>query len=298
MDRCEIELFLNLGLTESMWSMDTFHAYERDLSLYVLFLEELNFSNINQSGADSILKFMAHRRAVGDSNRTLARRQAALRSFHHFLLAEKVVREDVSAHLPGAKRQKTLPHYLTTKEMALLLGVSQGGAVLDFRDQAIIEILYATGIRVAELVGLDAADFRREQNLEALKVLGKGRKERFVPIHQQAVQALDRYLKRSRPRLAKPHSPGNLFLGVRGGALSRVAVYKRLRKLGRDAGIKQTVTPHLLRHTFATHLVHKGADLRSVQEMLGHANLETTTVYTSVDAERLKKVHASAHPRA
>ncbi|MFT7617800.1 MAG: integrase/recombinase XerD [Planctomycetota bacterium] len=280
-----------------MWSVCTRVAYARDLELYVLFLEEVKCPNIAKSDAKFILRFMERRRHAGDSRRTLARRQAALRSFHRFLLAEGVIREDVTAHLPTPKRAKSLPHYLTLAEMDRLLDHCQGEKSLQRRDLAIVEILYATGIRVSEMVGLDVADFQRGNKVESLKVLGKGRKERFVPVHGKAIEALEKYLSRSRPQLVKPLSPSNLFLGARGHALSRIAIYKRLRQLGQGAGIRQSVTPHLLRHTFATHLVHQGADLRSVQEMLGHANLDTTTIYTSVDAERLKKVHSRAHPR-
>ncbi len=297
-DRGEMQMFLSLGLTESMWSLRTHEAYNRDIELYLLFLEEVGCKSVAHSNATLILQFMEKRRKVGDSRRTRARRQAALRSFHRYLLSEGVLEEDVCVHLPTPKRAATLPHYLTMAEVARLLKQCAGAGPLARRDLAIVEILYATGIRVSELVGLDVADFQQGIQVESLKVLGKGRKERFVPIHEHAVLALECYLRRSRPQLAKPLSPGSLFLGAQGRPLSRNAVYKRLRKLGLQAGIRTVVTPHLLRHTFATHLVHEGADLRSVQEMLGHANLETTTVYTSVDAERLKKVHTRAHPRA
>ena len=298
LDRAEISLFLSLGLAESGWSPHTKEAYANDLDLYLAFLHLAGAKSLAESNADQIIAFLAARRAEGDAPRTLNRRLATLRSFHRYLLAEKVLHEDVLAHLDPPKRPQSLPHYLTVKEMLALMKAPQGDGPLAIRDRAIIELLYASGIRVSELVGLKDADLRSDNEIDSIKVLGKGDKERFVPLHQTATSALSRYLTKARPKLLSPDFCAALFLSKSGRTLSRVAVYQRLRKLGQAAGIRQVVTPHLLRHTFATHLVHEGADLRSVQEMLGHTNLETTTIYTSVDAERLKIIHARCHPRS
>ena len=296
-DRGELEVFLGLGVTESMWSARTHEAYRRDLELYLEFLDELGIDSLGESDEHAIMGFLATRRAQGDAPATLARRQAALRSFHRHLMREGVISRNVLDRLPAGRRERRLPHFLSLPEMDRLLETTAGDAPLALRDRALVETLYATGIRVSELVGLDAADLVRADDLESIKVLGKGGKERFVPIHATAAGALRAYLERGRPRLARVDSPGALFLGRSGHGLGRNAVFKRLRRLGLAAGIAQPVTPHLLRHTFATHLLHEGADMRSIQEMLGHANLETTTIYTSVDTERLRRVHRRAHPR-
>ncbi|MEE9395116.1 MAG: tyrosine recombinase [Planctomycetota bacterium] len=299
-DRAEITVFTDLRAAERGWSRHTCEAYLRDLNLYADFLSARQIERFSLSRAPLIFDFLAAREAAGDSERTLNRRLAALRSFHRHLLEEGAMKEDILVHLPAPKRLKTLPHYLTKKEMAALLDAAgQVDRPTASRDIALIELLYATGIRVSELCGLKELDLRppEAQGLAQILVLGKGSKERWVPLHALAWEALQRYLGGGRSDLAKPNSPAAIWLNRRGKALSRHAVYRILRELGLVAQIRQTVTPHLLRHTFATHLVHEGADLRAVQELLGHANLETTTIYTSVDADRLRDIHRRHHPR-
>ncbi|MEZ6194379.1 MAG: tyrosine recombinase [Planctomycetota bacterium] len=299
-DRAEIGVFLDLRGAEAGWSPHTRAAYRRDLELYADHLETRGVATFAAGGADAILAFLALRRRAGDAERTLNRRLAALRSFHRHLMEEGILREDPFQRLPAAKRARTLPHYLSKKEMTSLLDAAAAREGPEgLRDVAIVEILYASGIRVSELTGLGPGDVGRpdETGIAQLVVLGKGNKERFVPLAAPAQEALATWLAEGRPHLARPDSPDRLFLSTRGRALSREAVYRRLRETGLAAGIRQRVTPHLLRHTFATHLVHQGADLRAVQEMLGHANLETTTIYTSVDAERFRSIHRRFHPR-
>ncbi len=293
----EVELFLSLGVAEEAWSARTRAAYARDLDLYLHHLKELGIIELAESRAETILSFLAARRRAGDADRSLARRLACLRSFHKHLLKERVLEADVLAHLPSPRRARNLPKYLGRREIESLFAAVEGESPLALRDRAILELLYATGIRVSELCGLDEADLGGRGALESIKVLGKGGKERFVPLHDRAALALDRWRRAGRPKLLGPDFCPRLFISQRGGALNRVAVYQRIRRLGLKAGLRRRVTPHLLRHTFATHLIQEGADLRSVQELLGHANLETTTIYTAVDAKRLKEVHARHHPR-
>jgi integrase/recombinase XerD len=299
-DRAEIEIFLDLRGSESGWSPHTRAAYRRDLGLYADFLASRGHERFADGDAETIMAFLTARRAAGEADRTVNRRLAAVRSFYRHLLEEGGLREDPFARMPAAKRPRSLPHYLTRAEVEALLDAAAGepdpeGA----RDVAIVEVLYGTGIRVSELVGLGSGDLRRpdETGIAQLVVLGKGSKERFVPLNARAQESVLHYLAEARPQLARPDSPDRLFLSTRGRLFSREAIYRRLRDLGLKAGIRQRVTPHLLRHTFATHLVHEGADLRAVQEMLGHANLETTTIYTSVDAQRFRKLHQKFHPR-
>lgn len=298
-DREQIDIFLDEGSAEHGWSPHTRAAYRRDLELYLDHLAKRGI-RLPQAGADAVLDFLSWRREEGDSERSMARRRAAVRSFSRHLLAEGLVQEDLAARLPSARRPASLPHYLRLEEIECLLEAAAGDAPGAILDRALVELLHATGLRVSELCGLTPSDRmpdERGDGLISLKVHGKGGKQRFVPVHATAREALDHWLTRGRPRWLRPDSPRRLFLGARGGVLRRETVYARLSRLGRRAGLRTPVTPHLLRHSFATHLVHAGADLRIVQEMLGHANLETTTIYTSVDSERLKEIHLRCHPR-
>ncbi len=299
-DHGEIAVFLDLGVAEEGWSPHTRAAYRRDLELYSAFLGDLGKSGVQESTAPTILAFLSRRRLEGDGDSTLNRRLAAIRSFHRHLLAEGVLKEDVLSLLPPGRRTRRLPKSLTREQIEALLEAPRGAAPLARRDRALLEILYATGIRVSEACGLDLGDLhppRDGADLPHLKVKGKGGKERFIPLHGKAAAALAAWLREGRPRLVRAGSPPAIFLSRGGRRLRRDGVYRRVREWGRKAGVPVPVTPHLLRHSFATHLVHEGAGLREVQEMLGHANLETTTLYTSVDGERLKALHARCHPR-
>ena len=299
-DHGEISVFLDLGVAEEGWSPHTRDAYRRDLELYSAFLADLGKSGVQQSTASTILAFLAHRRLKGDGESTLNRRLAAIRSFHRHLLREGVLKEDTLSLLPSRRRAKRLPKSLSRAQVESLLEAPRGSAPLARRDRALLEILYATGIRVSEACGLDLGDLhppKETADLPHLKVKGKGGKERFVPLHGKAAAALSGWLTEGRPRLVRGDSPPAVFLSRTGRRLRRDGVYRRVRDWGLKAGVSVRVTPHLLRHSFATHLVHEGAGLREVQEMLGHAKLETTTLYTSVDGGRLKALHERCHPR-
>lgn len=297
-DRREIDDFLDQKTAAEGWSVHTRDAYRHDLHLYSVHLESLGATSWAESSAEKVLGFLAARRKLKESERTVARRLAAVRSFHRYLREEKILKKDVLDGLPPAKRSKTLPHFLTRDEITALLEAPKGNGPLALRDRAIIELLYAGGMRASELVGISEADLVREGGVvRAVKVFGKGQKERYIPIHRTAAAKIALYLARGRPKLDSPDGSRLLFLGRGGKKLSRIALYLRLRRYGLVAGIRRRVTPHLLRHTFATHLVHEGADLRAVQEMLGHADLATTTIYTSVDTKRLKDIHRRFHPR-
>jgi integrase/recombinase XerD len=298
-DRHEITLFLDLRLAERGWSAATRAAYQRDLGLLADYLGELTVQRFQDLTIPLILDFLKMRREVGDSLRTLNRRSAAIRSFCRFLNEEEILADDLNRDLPPAHRTKNLPHFLDSDEMASLLEAPHGKPAIVLRDRALIELLYGSGIRVSELTGLEASHLRPSPHGEGLIVWvrGKGGKERQVPLHATASEAIAAYLATGRPELTRPNGSTRLFLSIRGAALSRRAVYEVLRRLGQVAGITQNVTPHLLRHTFATHLVHEGADLRAVGELLGHAQVSTTTIYTSVDTRRLRELHSQFHPR-
>jgi integrase/recombinase XerD len=227
---------------------------------------------------------------------TLGRKVACLRSFYRHLRREGLIEHDPTADLHGPRKTQRLPRVLTREEVASLLREPQGTEPLALRDRALLELMYACGLRVSEVTGLELADVDLEEGM--LRARGKGSKERLVPVGRQAIVALNAYTARGRPVLLGVKHEAKLFLNRRGGGLTRQGLYKIVQGHARGAGLQERMSPHTLRHSFATHLLAGGCDLRSLQEMLGHADLATTQVYTHLSAERLKDAYFSAHPRA
>jgi integrase/recombinase XerD len=227
---------------------------------------------------------------------TLGRKVACLRSFYRHLRREGVIAHDPTADLHGPRKTQRLPRVLSREEVARLLREPSGTEPLALRDRALLELMYACGLRVSEVTGLELGDVDVEEAM--LCARGKGSKERLVPVGRQAIAALEVYRARGRPVLLGAKSESRLFLNRRGGGLSRQGLYKIVQGHARGAGLHERMSPHTLRHSFATHLLDGGCDLRSLQEMLGHADLATTQVYTHLSAERLKDAYFSAHPRA
>jgi integrase/recombinase XerD len=227
---------------------------------------------------------------------TLGRKVACLRSFYKHLRREGLIEHDPTAELHGPRKTQRLPRVLTRQEVARLLGEPKGTEPLALRDRALLEAMYACGLRVSETTGLELADVDLEEGM--LRARGKGSKERLVPVGRQAVAALSAYVQRGRPVLVGGRAETKLFLNRRGTGLTRQGLYKIVQGHARGAGLEDRMSPHTLRHSFATHLLAGGCDLRSLQEMLGHADLATTQVYTHLSAERLKDAYFSAHPRA
>jgi len=227
---------------------------------------------------------------------TLARKVAALRSFYRHLRGEGALEHDPTADLRGPRKSRTLPRVLSREEVTCLLGEPRGADPRALRDRALLEVMYACGLRASEAIGLELADVDLEEGV--LCARGKGSKERLVPIGRQAVAALRAYCRRGRPALLGAKAESRLFVNHRGTRLTRQGLYKIVQGHARGAGLEEKMSPHTLRHTFATHLLAGGCDLRSLQEMLGHADLATTQIYTHLSAERLKDAYFSAHPRA
>ncbi|MGZ6269588.1 MAG: site-specific tyrosine recombinase [Candidatus Limnocylindrales bacterium] len=232
---------------------------------------------------------------------SLRRRAASLRGFYRFCYAEELIPVDVAAHLDLPRRSRQLPETLTVAEVEALLTVPDPATPDGLRDRALVELLYAAGLRISEALGLDREDFSQEGAF--VRVIGKGDKERLVPVGEVALAWLDRYLGESRPAaLARHHvvpvRGGPLFISARGLRLSRGVAWRIIKRCAAAAGLSDAVTPHTLRHSFATHLLEGGADLRIVQELLGHASISTTQLYTHLTGERIKEVYARAHPRA
>ena len=220
----------------------------------------------------------------------------ALRHFFGHLKREGLIGHDLSAALDLPRLDRLLPEMLSEAEVDLLLSVELSDTPLGLRDRAMLEVLYASGLRAGEIVGLRLENYLREEGL--LRVIGKGNRERVMPVGKKAVDALDRWLSRGRPLLVKAKTGGDIFLGAHGRKLTTARVWQIVQEMARLAGLEKKIWPHLLRHSFATHLLSHGADLRAIQEMLGHASLATTQVYTHVDQARLKQIHRQFHPRA
>jgi integrase/recombinase XerD len=278
-------------------SRHTSAAYRRDLDQCAHWLANARKRHSWRAvEADDLAGWVHALSDAGQAAASVARKLAALRTFFRYLLRERKREDDPSSLLLGARRARRLPGTLTTAEIERLMAAPVGGDALALRDRALLEVLYSSGLRVSELAGLTVANLDLEQGF--LRVFGKGAKERLVPLGRRAAAALRRYLEAGRPRLVRSGRTGDVvFLSERGGALSRVTLWLLVRRHAQRAGISRPVKPHMLRHSFATHLLAGGADLRSIQEMLGHANLGTTEIYTAVAATRLVDEHARFHPR-
>lgn len=278
------------GLAEN-----TLESYGRDLEDFCAYLARERVRPEDATPA-VIVNYLLALQRQGRSVATVARRLAALKAFYQFLLREGRVERDPTATLESPKPRKKLPSVLTVEEVERLIHAADPRTPAGTRDRAMLEVLYATGIRVSELVSLQLDDV----DLEAatLRCLGKGGKERIVPMGAPAVQALHHYLTHARPRFVRDPSSRVLFVNQHGRRLTRQGFWKILKKYARAAGITKPITPHTLRHSFATHLLENGADLRAVQEMLGHADISTTQIYTHLTRARIKEVYARAHPRA
>ena len=280
-------------------------AYRRDLTRYVAFLRARGISDPGAVQERDVVAYAADlsgARADDGAPRyapaSIARAVVAVRALHRFALDEGVVEHDPTEEVAAGRVPQGIPKALTEAEVTALLDAVHGDEPRALRDRAVLETLYAGGLRIAELVGLDRADLDLADGL--VRVFGKGRKERIVPIGRVARAALDDYLRRGRPELeGRRRAPGDpVFLNARGGRLSRQACWRIVRDAGIRAGLGAGLSPHVLRHSCATHMLDHGADIRVVQELLGHASLSTTQVYTKVSPERLRRAYAAAHPRA
>ena len=279
-------------------SRNTLEAYRSDLLQYGRFLEERELAAVAVRGADiaDFLAALGGARGRTASPATIHRKAACLRSFYRHLRREGALDTDPTAALSAPRRGRKLPQVLTRGEVTRLLEQPRGTEPTDLRDRALLELMYASGLRASEAIGLEVADVDLDD--QVLRARGKGSKERVVPVGHTAAEAVRRYLDRGRARLIGARLETHLFVNFRGGALTRQGLYKIVRRHAVSAGLEDRMSPHTLRHTFATHLLAGGCDLRSVQEMLGHADVATTQLYTHLSSERLKDVYFRAHPRA
>lgn len=290
----ELTHFVNYIQVERGLSPNTVAAYRRDLTKFAAFCEGRKVKT-SQVSREQVADFLGQLYRQGLDSRSVARALATLRSFFRFLLQEGLLRADPAEQIESPRTWKRLPKFLSEDAVERLLDQPDVSTALGLRDRAMLELLYATGLRVSELVGLRLNDVQLEMGY--LRCLGKGSKERMVPIGRRAVEAVERYLQFGRTQLLKKSASPYLFLSRRGSSLTRQQFWHRLRTHARAAEIKTKLSPHVLRHSFATHLLEHGADLRSVQLLLGHADISTTQIYTHVTQARLKEVHRQHHPR-
>lgn len=291
-----LDSYLDYLTIEKGLSDNTVSAYYRDLSGYFAFLKKQpGIASAADISRSDLLAYLTGLRHQGLAPRSRARVLSTLRSFHRFLVREKHVSHDPSALIESPKILRALPKLLSGQEVEQLLSAPQGDGKIALRDRAMLEVLYATGIRVSELIDLRSADLKLD--IGCLTVFGKGSKQRLVPLGEVALEILQEYLQNGRPKLLKEGPIEVVFPNSRGRHMSRQGFWKILRNHALAAGINRPVHPHMLRHSFATHLLENGADLRAVQSMLGHADISTTQIYTHVLQERLKQIHQQYHPR-
>jgi len=293
----QLKDFIHFLVVEKGLASNTVVSYERDLKSYLLYVSKVEeISSLDAVSRSTIIQFLKFLTENGKSSKTIARHIASIRSFHQFLLREKVTTQDPTVHIDRPKQEQKLPQVMSVEEVQALLDSPDTSKVFGMRDKAMLELLYATGMRVSELISLNVSDVHLTMGF--VRCVGKGNKERIIPLGTMAQNAITTYIEESRSQLLKKKTTDALFVNLYGNRLTRQGFWKILKKLTKEAGIEKELTPHTLRHSFATHLLENGADLRAVQEMLGHADISTTQIYTHVTKTRMKDVYSMFHPRA
>jgi len=288
-----VKQFADYIRVERGLAANTVKSYSQDLMDFAKFVESRNLDSVLEAKRLDIAGYLAHLRQRGLASSTVDRRTDSLRSFYRFLSAEKYIADDPTRLIESARSWSKLPAVLSVEEVQLLLDQPDTSEPLGLRNKVIFEIMYAAGLRVSELIQLRITDLNLE--IGYVRCLGKGSKERVIPIGSKALAAVQEYLDFGRPRL---HPKDDyLLVNYMGKKLTRDGVRRIIQKIAKSAGIEKNISPHTLRHCFATHLLERGADLRSLQEMLGHADISTTQIYTHVDSKRLKEIHQKFHPR-
>lgn len=290
-----IDGFLSYLSVERGMSNNTIISYKRDLAKFNAFLKNKKTSSIQDVSRQHITSFMMEEREKGLSPNSVSRELACYKSFFKFLLRENIIKEDVAIVIESPKLWKRLPDTLSLEEVERILNAPNLKNIIGIRDKACLELMYATGTRVSELVNLKMDDLN--MGVGFLKCFGKGSKERVVPFGKKAKESIQRYLEKARQAFLKKKISNYLFLTRLGRPMSRQTFWKIIKYYTKEAGIKKDITPHTLRHSFATHILERGADLRVVQELLGHSDISTTQIYTHVNKDRLKAIHQKFHPR-
>jgi integrase/recombinase XerD len=292
----QLQNFLNYLSVERGLAANTLESYGRDLRQYITFLREKKQIRVEEATQATVIGYLLHLQAKGRATATLSRSLAAIKSFYHFLAREQVIERDPTINLDAPKQEKRLPRVLSVEEVVKLLEQPDLKTPAGIRDRTMLEVLYATGLRVSELVSLKIKDVNIEEGY--IRCFGKGSKERIIPLGSVATKYVTFYLDHARKFLASDPKEDTLFLNHHGKGLTRQGFWKIIKKYAEQLGIAHMITPHTLRHSVATHLLENGADLRSVQEILGHADISTTQIYTHLTRTKLKEVYEKTHPRA
>lgn len=287
--------FMEYLRTDKGLAKNSIDSYRRDLLVYSYFLESKHVSDLNKVSEDDLTQFFYYLKEKGRAASTISRHLASIRSFYSYLLREQVLHKDPTIHLESPKVEKRLPKILTIDEVERLMGSPDLEDPAGLRDKAMLELLYASGAKVSEMLAVDVDEVNLD--LGYVKCTNKSR-ERIIPLGKFAIDTLGSYLQKGRPGFVKKAEEQALFLNQHGNRLSRQGFWKLIKKYAIKANISKDITPHTLRHSFAAHLLENGADLRSVQEMLGHADISTTQIYTQVTKPKLREVYSKAHPRA
>lgn len=296
--RFALEDYMHFLKVERQLAENTLTSYQRDLVSYIEAMENLKIDGFESITRQNIVVYLQQLYTEKKSARTISRQISSMRSFHQFLLREKLSHKDPTVHLELPKVEQKLPRILSMAEVEQLIETPDCSKPQGVRDNSLLELLYGTGMRVSELINLDIADLYLTMGF--VRVFGKGGKERIIPLGNQAIESCSRYINEARPGfIAKSKGTEEaLFVNMRGNRLTRQGCWKLLKGHALKANIQKELSPHMLRHSFATHLIENGADLRAVQEMLGHADISTTQIYTHVSRSRLKEVYSQYHPRA
>ncbi|MDE1506141.1 site-specific tyrosine recombinase XerD [Ligilactobacillus salivarius] len=288
--------YLHYLKVERGLSENTINSYGIDLKLFLEYLRENEIPSFKQVNKEVIVNYMQAEKNNNKANSSILRSVSSLRKFFQYLAQEKIIEKDPMLLIDTPKKKQHLPQVLTKEEVEKLLHSPNTGQVLGLRDRAMLELMYATGLRISEIINLKLEDLHL--TMGTLQTLGKGHKERIVPVGDEAIKWVNRYLEEARPKLLKQKRSNYLFLNFHGNNLTRQGVWKNLKAEVRKAGIQKNITPHTLRHSFATHILENGADLRIVQELLGHADISTTQIYTHLSNKQLADIYNRAHPRA
>lgn len=288
--------YLHFLTVERGLSKNTVASYQNDLEQFIIYLKKNDFSTFNELKRGDITDYLHEETLLKKANSSIIRSVTSLRRFFQYLVHEQLIVTDPMTLIDTPKQEKHLPEVLSRHEVELLLKAPNTGTALGLRDRAILELMYATGLRVSEVINLKLNDLHLAVGL--LKTMGKGQKERMLPIGDMAVDWINSYLEHGRNKLLKDKHSDFLFLNFHGNQLTRQGIWKNLKLHVQKAGITKNITPHTLRHSFATHILENGADLRIVQELLGHADISTTQIYTHLSKRRLSAIYDQTHPRA
>jgi len=295
MDKRYLEEFLSFLSVEKGLADNSIESYRRDLEKYVSFLRGKKITDINTVKRNTVVSYLLSLKNSARAATTIARNLVSIKLFHRFLFRERFISEDITSVLDSPRTWRKLPYFLTLPEVERMLAQPNTRKRSGLRDRAILELFYATGMRVSELAFLRIGDVNVSSGL--LRCVGKGSKERLIPLGRTAQDYVQRYRENVRPKMVRTRE-NYLFITSRGKRFTRQGLWKLIKKYARAARIKKPITPHTIRHSFATHLLERGADLRIVQELLGHTDIATTQIYTHVSKERLKSVYQQFHPRA